>query len=38
MAITVILFFILFMADQVLKFVVERVALNSTLVVIPNFL
>jgi signal peptidase II len=26
------------MADQVLKFVVERVALNDTLVLIPNFL
>lgn len=38
MVITVILFFCLVMADQVLKFVVERVALNDTLVVIPNFL
>ena len=38
MVVTVILFFCLAMADQVLKFVVERVALNDTLVLIPNFL
>ena len=38
MVVTVILFFCLVMADQVLKFVVERVALNDTLVLIPNFL
>ena len=38
MVVTIILFFCLVMADQVLKFVVERVALHDTLVVIPNFL
>ena len=38
MVVTVILFFCLVMADQVLKFVVERIALNDTLVLIPNFL
>ncbi|MBQ6782707.1 MAG: signal peptidase II [Acholeplasmatales bacterium] len=38
MVVTVILFFCLVMADQVLKFVVERVALNDTFVLIPNFL
>ncbi len=38
MVVTIILFFCLVMADQVLKFVVERVALNDTLVLIPNFL
>ena len=38
MVVTVILFFCLVMADQLLKFVVERIALNDTLVLIPNFL
>ncbi len=38
MIITVILFFCLVMADQALKFVVERIALKGTLVLIPNVL
>ncbi len=38
MVITVILFFFLVMADQILKFVIERIELRGTVAVIPNFL
>lgn len=38
MLITSILFLVLFMLDQILKYVMEKVSLNGTFVVIPNFL